>query len=260
MMKCVRCSLGTTLAFLTIAGAHTAAAQNTISAPVVVASAGNTSVAVIFSATTTKAVNVLSFTVSFDPALCGMIKNEKLLQNGRSQVAPQEAAGCSPTAGQLTLAVLNLSATFSCNDDPSQFCDTNAQCIAASRDPLDFCSAAIPAGTGGIVKWQFDVLPGATGGVFPLTVTVNQAKKGPIDLTTFTATTGQLTIVGSAPACPGDCNGDGQVSVDEIVTGVGIALGNAPLSVCPAFDLNHDGSVSVDEIIAAVNAALNRCP
>ena len=30
------------------------------------------------------------------------------------------------------------------------------------------------------------------------------------------------------PSCVGDCNGDGIVSVDEILTGVSIALGNLP--------------------------------
>ena len=31
-------------------------------------------------------------------------------------------------------------------------------------------------------------------------------------------------------ACVGDCNGDGMVSVDEMVEGVRISLGEAPLS------------------------------
>ena len=39
-------------------------------------------------------------------------------------------------------------------------------------------------------------------------------------------------------ACVGDCNGDGMVSVDEMVEGVRISLGEAPLSQCPAFDAN----------------------
>jgi Ca2+-binding EF-hand superfamily protein len=40
---------------------------------------------------------------------------------------------------------------------------------------------------------------------------------------------------------------------------VNIALGNAPVSSCPAFDRNGDGEVSINELIAAVNAALNGC-
>lgn len=61
-------------------------------------------------------------------------------------------------------------------------------------------------------------------------------------------------------ACAGDCNDDGQVTVDEIITLVNIALGNAPVADCQAGDLNHDSQVTVDEILTAVNSALNGCP
>jgi PKD repeat protein len=59
--------------------------------------------------------------------------------------------------------------------------------------------------------------------------------------------------------CAGDCNGDGPVTVDELVKGVGIALGNRPLLTCPAFDADRNGRVTVDELVAAVNTALNGC-
>ena len=62
------------------------------------------------------------------------------------------------------------------------------------------------------------------------------------------------------PACPGDCNQDGMVSVDELIKGVNIALGNAALSTCPQFDLDGGGMVEINELSAAVNAALNGCP
>jgi hypothetical protein len=60
-------------------------------------------------------------------------------------------------------------------------------------------------------------------------------------------------------ACIGDCNGDGPVTVDEILNGVNIALGNQPLLACAAFDADRNGQVTVDELLAAVNAALNGC-
>ncbi|MEO8604665.1 MAG: cytochrome P460 family protein [bacterium] len=69
-----------------------------------------------------------------------------------------------------------------------------------------------------------------------------------------------LTALPAAASCPGDCTGDGVVGVSELIRGVNIALGNAPVSDCPAFDVNVDGSVAVNELIAAVNAALNGCP
>ncbi len=64
----------------------------------------------------------------------------------------------------------------------------------------------------------------------------------------------------AATSCRGDCNGDGMVSINELVTGVNIALGNSDVSSCPAFDANGDGEVTIDELIAAVNAALGGCP
>ncbi len=59
--------------------------------------------------------------------------------------------------------------------------------------------------------------------------------------------------------CTGDCGGDGQVTVDELVTMVNIALGNADVSGCAAGDLSDDGKITVDEILTAVNHALNGC-
>ncbi len=61
-------------------------------------------------------------------------------------------------------------------------------------------------------------------------------------------------------ACVGDCDGSGQVTVDEIIVMVNIALGTADIAQCPVADPNADGQVSVDEIVTAVNAALNGCP
>ena len=61
------------------------------------------------------------------------------------------------------------------------------------------------------------------------------------------------------PSHFGDCSGGGEVTVDEILTMVNIALGNAPLLDCEAADANHDGQVTVDEILTAVSNALNGC-
>jgi len=59
--------------------------------------------------------------------------------------------------------------------------------------------------------------------------------------------------------CGGDCSGDDEVTVNEVVTGVNIALGSVQLSQCPPFDTSGDGVVTVDELITAVNNALNGC-
>lgn len=60
--------------------------------------------------------------------------------------------------------------------------------------------------------------------------------------------------------CVGDCNSDTQVTVDELLTMVNTALGNAEVTACEAGDANHDAQITIDEILTAVNNALNGCP
>ncbi len=60
-------------------------------------------------------------------------------------------------------------------------------------------------------------------------------------------------------ACVGDCNDDYGVEVDELVTMVNIALGNAATSTCRFGDGNGDGEITVDEILLAVGNALYGC-
>jgi hypothetical protein len=61
-----------------------------------------------------------------------------------------------------------------------------------------------------------------------------------------------------AAACPGDCDATGTVSVDELVRGVALALGDAT-APCPAFDTSGDQVIDIAELIAAVHAALSGC-
>jgi len=66
-----------------------------------------------------------------------------------------------------------------------------------------------------------------------------------------------IQLVGS---CVGDCSDDASVTVDELVTMVTIALGNASVTACRAGDGDRNGQITVDEIITAVTNALNGCP
>ncbi len=64
----------------------------------------------------------------------------------------------------------------------------------------------------------------------------------------------------AAPAaCVGDCEADGYVTVDELLTLVNIALGAASMPTCGNGDANHDNAITVDEIVTAVTVALNGC-
>ena len=59
-------------------------------------------------------------------------------------------------------------------------------------------------------------------------------------------------------ACRGDCNGDGSVTVDELVTAVAIAIGAEPPSTCAAAAC-HEGGVTVECIVRAVGHAILGC-
>jgi sugar lactone lactonase YvrE len=69
-----------------------------------------------------------------------------------------------------------------------------------------------------------------------------------------------LTRLAPAFACTGDCSGNGAVTIEELIEGVNIALGNAEMDTCPFFDRDANGAVTVDEIVRSVNAALTSCP
>jgi len=57
----------------------------------------------------------------------------------------------------------------------------------------------------------------------------------------------------------GDCDNGGTVSINELVLGVSIALGGAPLDACPAFDQDGSGQVEINELVAATRNALAGC-
>lgn len=59
--------------------------------------------------------------------------------------------------------------------------------------------------------------------------------------------------------CPGDCNNDRAVTIDELVTGVNVALERVDSCVCVRSDVDHDGTVSISEIVTAVDMLLREC-
>jgi hypothetical protein len=72
------------------------------------------------------------------------------------------------------------------------------------------------------------------------------------------ATASRIIYVGEQ-RCVGDCNADQQVTIDELVRMVNIALGLLPPEACLFADTNGDGEVTIEEIVQGVNRALNGC-
>ena len=69
-----------------------------------------------------------------------------------------------------------------------------------------------------------------------------------------------LPSIAKGVICAGDCNGSGEVTVDEINLTVNIALGGEPAQACDSADSNRDGVVHVHELLLTVSNALEGCP
>jgi len=70
-----------------------------------------------------------------------------------------------------------------------------------------------------------------------------------------TATPTQV-VVGD---CVGDCNGDRVVTINELITGVNVALNGDSTNACPALDCNTGPPVYINCLTEAVNNALTGC-
>lgn len=70
---------------------------------------------------------------------------------------------------------------------------------------------------------------------------------------------GRDALYPSLTRCPGDCDGNTEVNVAEILTAVSIALGDVHVDHCFRADQDEDGGIQVDELLRAVNAALVGC-
>lgn len=139
--------------------------------------------------------------------------------------------------------------------DCSESCDEAAQtCTAPDPDGSPctdsvFCNGADLCAQGTCSRHMGD--PCANGGQ-----PCNQALDECAPTTEIVSPT--PTPIAGEP-CVGDCSDDGQVTVDELVRGVGIALGSTDVGRCSAFDCHRDGSVTVDCLVLAVNVALSGC-
>ncbi|MCX8071036.1 MAG: hypothetical protein N3C12_01105 [Candidatus Binatia bacterium] len=62
------------------------------------------------------------------------------------------------------------------------------------------------------------------------------------------------------PVCAGDCNTDAEVTIEELIAGVLIALGSSSLSRCAPMDRDGNGEVTIDELVVGAGSALQGCP
>lgn len=131
--------------------------------------------------------------------------------------------------------------------------------FAAGHDPQIASGATIVPAASLIV--DASVIPCSPEDATPTATRTETPTPLPSETPTHTPTFTQPPMSPSpTPAeCVGDCDGDGEVTVSDLIVGVNIALGNQPVSACPAFDPSGDGMVSIGELIQGVNNALDGC-
>jgi len=81
----------------------------------------------------------------------------------------------------------------------------------------------------------------------------------PTPTPTSTSSSTPTATATPTPHCPGDCNRDGKLTIDELMTSVDVALDVLPITACPSVDLDHDAAVEVNELTAVVDALLSQC-
>lgn len=91
---------------------------------------------------------------------------------------------------------------------------------------------------------------------------IDQTANRGLDVSRVSFDDGVVTVLeGVDPDdCEGDCNRNGSVAINELITGVNIALGTMSLGQCVDFDVGQNGAVEIDELITGVNNSLNGCP
>ena len=197
------------------------------------------------------------------------------------------------SGGQGEVATAQLDILF----DPSvlQIADPGSACVKDSRLTQHVMSAtlpSIPPAPAGLQRLRLfigDLTPPvaafADGPIATCTfqVAANAAANGMVlsadrlnvgdthgDLFGSQAISGGLSIVVPTPTpapappvrpfCPGDCDGDGEVLVNEVTLAVRIMAGEALLADCPAADADGDGRVFVTDITRAVISLGRGCP
>ncbi len=133
---------------------------------------------------------------------------------------------------------------------------------ASSPTRTATASATVPATAFATVTTTRPATSTATLTLAP-TSTPTRTPTSTIDATpTLTQSSTATPTTSSTPTpkpCVGDCNDDDEVTVNELIQMVNIALGNATVATCRVGDANGDGEITVNEIVAGVNNALNGC-
>lgn len=122
-------------------------------------------------------------------------------------------------------------------------------------------------------SWQLKLAQGVEGEYalsFKLVTDAPQYADSPVYTVILTTAPGPTMTPTASPTptptqaaptrCAGDCNENGEVSIDELIAAVGIALDPASdPTICAGFDPNLDGQITINELVQFVGSALDGC-
>ncbi len=183
---------------------------------------------------------------------------------------PSRTASATRTPSATATSVATLSATAPASATPSASptrtsSKTSTATATATSSPSATASPPGTAPPSPSPSRTSSATAIATPATLPPTATATAAPSAsetppPSPPPTASATAAQTAEATSKPpTCTGDCDGDGTVTIDELIRGVGIALGTAPTSDCPAF-ANGDGVLDIAQLVRGVGNALAGCP
>lgn len=194
---------------------------------------------------------------------------------GNGAVEYPEACDPGPNASEQTCGTCSLL----CENLPIAGCGDNQVCTEDSCDPAIGCIQVPVIGPCTEPPTPTPTFTGTPPTLTPTPTVTPTRTVTPTNTSTATTTTtstptqtatispsrtathtATATATSALPACRGDCNGDGEVGVNELIIAVNISLGNRDISACVNADVNGNGLVAINELIAAVNSALNGCP
>jgi hypothetical protein len=213
-------------------------------------------------------VTTLTYCTNGEPnsqqaAARNLLRYSRFFSGSAFTPAPTVTQGPRPTATKSPpfspTASLTLTATLTPTESPFA---TLAPTTTPTMSATTATATLVPTSTPGETATGTGTATESATELATATPTPTESPSAPPPSATETATstpTPTATAV-PTPLCVGDCNGDGVVTVDELLTMVNIALGNDEVSTCEPGDLNQDSQITVDEILTAVNNALNGCP
>jgi hypothetical protein len=173
-------------------------------------------------------------TIDFDPPSGGPTETPTATTMAATQTATATSAMSSPTATSTATAMSTTTAAHTATE------------IAVNTATATQTSGAT-ASTTRTTTTTATMAPPTTAAIHTPTATAPPASPTSTDTP-------------AVVACVGDCSGDGEVAINELILGVSIALGVQPLEACRAFDPSGNGGVEISELIAAVNNSLEGCP